>query len=199
MGGNSSTSAHVNGPKNSNNDLDVEGRGGKFLTFFLAGEEYGIEILKVHEIIGMMSITAVPRTPEFIRGVINLRGKIIPIIDLRLKLDMEATEQTDETCTIVVQAGELEIGVVVDKVSEVLDIASGDIDDAPAFGGDVRSDYILGIGKSEGRVKLLLDIDRVLTRQDMVRLASADGDDEAQGSEVEDARDIEPGTGLRAA
>lgn len=166
---------------------NADERGGKFLTFFLAGEEYGLEILKVHEIIGMMPITSVPRTPNFIRGVINLRGKVIPIVDLRLKLAMDPTDQTDETCIIVVQAGDLQIGTIVDKVSEVLDIASADIDDAPSFGGSVRSDYILGIGKSEGRVKLLLDIDKVLSMQDAEYLSSA----VAEG-EMQSAPEIEP-------
>jgi len=141
--------------------------GGKFLTFFLAGEEYGLEILKVHEIIGVMAITPVPRTPEFVRGVINLRGKIIPIVDLRAKFGMSSTDETDETCIIVVQARGMQMGIVVDKVSEVLDIASGDIDDAPSFGADVNTDYILGMGKSEGRVRLLLDIDKVLSNQEV--------------------------------
>ena len=144
--------------------------GGKFLTFFLDEEEYGIEILKVHEIIGMMSITVVPRTPTFIRGVINLRGKVIPIIDLRLKFGMEAIEQTEETCIIVVQAQSVELGIVVDRVSEVLDIASDDIDEPPSFGADVPTDYLLGIAKTEGRVKLLLNIDRVLTTNEVVTL-----------------------------
>jgi purine-binding chemotaxis protein CheW len=144
--------------------------GGKFLTFFLDEEEYGIEILKVHEIIGMMSITVVPRTPTFIRGVINLRGKVIPIIDLRLKFGMEAIEQTEETCIIVVQAQSVELGIVVDRVSEVLDIASDDIDEPPSFGADVPTDYLLGIAKTEGRVKLLLNIDRVLTTNEVVAL-----------------------------
>ncbi|MGB9589129.1 MAG: chemotaxis protein CheW [Armatimonadota bacterium] len=152
---------------------ELSNRGGKFLTFFLAGEEYGLEILKVQEIIGMMPITSVPRTPSFIKGVINLRGKIIPIVDLRLKLEMESKEQTEETCTIVVQANGVEVGLVVDKVSEVLDIAEEDIEDAPAFGSSIQSDYILGIGKSEGRVKLLLDIDKVLSLQDTHLLAKA--------------------------
>ena len=149
-----------------------EGRreGGKFLTFFLAEEEYGLEILKVREIIGMMDITPVPRTPEFICGVINLRGKVIPIIDLRLKFAMDAVERTDETCMIVVQAAGLQMGIVVDKVSEVLDIAGEDIEDAPSFGTEVNTDYILGIGKSQGKVKLLLDIDKVLSDEDAIRL-----------------------------
>jgi purine-binding chemotaxis protein CheW len=152
--------------------------GGKFLTFFLAGEEYGLEILKVHEIIGMMPITSVPRTPRFIKGVINLRGKVIPVVDLRLKLDMDSTEHTEETCIIVVQSYDLEIGVIVDKVSEVLDISGDHIEETPAFGTDVKSDYILGIGKSEGGIKLLLDIDKVLSMGEIASLSSAAEADE---------------------
>jgi purine-binding chemotaxis protein CheW len=147
--------------------------GGKFLTFFLAGEEYGIEILKVHEIIGMMLITSVPRTPQFIRGVINLRGKVIPIVDLRLKFDMESMDQTSETCIIVVHVQGVEMGIVVDRVSEVLNIGGSEIEDAPSFGADVNTDYILGIGKSQGKVKILLDIDRVLSTSDLVDIHAA--------------------------
>jgi purine-binding chemotaxis protein CheW len=141
-------------------------RGGKFLSFFLADEEYGIEILKVQEIIGMMAVTRVPRTPGFVRGVINLRGKVIPIVDLRSKFGMETVEQTDETCIIVVKTDGVEIGVVVDRVSEVLDIADKDIDDTPSFGVDLHTDFILGIGKSGAKVKILLDIDKVLSAED---------------------------------
>jgi purine-binding chemotaxis protein CheW len=144
--------------------------GGKFLTFFLAGEEYGIEILKVQEIIGMMDITTVPRTPAFIRGVINLRGKVIPIVDLRLKFGMEAVEKTDETCIIVVRASGVEMGVVVDRVSEVLDISSSNIDEVPAFGAEVDTSYLLGIAKADGRVQLLLAIDWVLSSQEVIDL-----------------------------
>ena len=146
--------------------------GGKYLTFFLGLEEYGLEILKVQEIIGLMPITSVPRTPDFVRGIINLRGKVIPILDLRLKFGMSSAEQTEETCIIVVQARGAQMGLVVDKVSEVLDIASADIEDAPFFGDAVESDFILGIGKSDGRVELLLDIDRVLSERDMAGLAA---------------------------
>lgn len=146
--------------------------GGKFLTFFLAGEEYGLEILKVHEIIGMMAITSIPRTPDYVRGVINLRGKVIPVVDLRLKFEMEYKEQTDETCIIVVRANNVQMGIIVDSVSEVMDIAGQDIDNAPSFGASVNSDYILGIGKSEGRVKLLLDIDKVLSTDDVAQMAA---------------------------
>jgi purine-binding chemotaxis protein CheW len=183
------TAATLDTPKASGavENHESQKRGGKFLTFFLAGEEYGIEILKVHEIIKMMPVTPVPRTPAFIKGVINLRGKIIPIVDLRLKLGMDTKEQTDETCTIVVQAGDLQIGIIVDKVSEVLDIAAGDIDDVPSFGGNVNSDYILGIGKTEGKVKLLLDIDKVLSMQDMQSLSSTFAGDESQMAEKVDS------------
>ncbi|HTZ19027.1 MAG TPA: chemotaxis protein CheW [Dissulfurispiraceae bacterium] len=152
--------------------------GGKFLTFFLAGEEYGIAILKVHEIIGMMPITSVPRTPVHVRGVINLRGKVIPIIDLRLKFGMPGQTQTSETCIIVVTVHGIEIGIVVDRVSEVLNISGADIEDAPSFGAEVITDYILGIGKSQGKVKILLDIDRVLSDQELNTLASSAAESE---------------------
>jgi len=137
-------------------------RGGKYLTFFLAGEEYGLEILKVQEIIGMMDITPVPRTPDHVRGVLNLRGKVIPIIDLRTKFGMPPAERTSETCIIVVEANRLQTGILVDQVSEVLNISSEQIEDPPAFGIEVRTDFILGIGKAENRVKLLLDLDKIL-------------------------------------
>ncbi len=145
-------------------------KGGKYLTFFLAGEEYGLEILKVREIIGVMPITKVPRTPSFTRGVINLRGKVIPVVDLRLKFSMETVPQTEESCIIVVKASGIDMGVIVDKVSEVLDIAGNDIEDTPSFGADVQTDYILGIGKSQGRVRILLDIDKVLSTSETISL-----------------------------
>lgn len=114
-----------------------------------------------------MPITSVPRTPQYIRGVINLRGKVIPIVDLRLKFGMESKDQTAETCIIVVHLQGADVGIVVDKVSEVLNIAGGDIEDAPSFGAEVNTEYILGIGKSQGKVKILLDIDRVLSHTDL--------------------------------
>ncbi len=140
-------------------------KGGKFLTFFLEKEEYGIEILKVQEIIGVMPITNVPKMPPYVKGVINLRGRIIPIIDLRLKLTMPEAPHTEETCFIVVKSRNIFIGIVVDKVSEVLDIADRDIENPPALGSN--TDYILGIGKSSDRVKLLLDIDKVLNDEEV--------------------------------
>ena len=145
-------------------------RAGKYLMFFLASEEYGLPILTVHEIIGMMPITRVPRTPHFIRGVINLRGKVIPIIDLRAKFGMDVVEQSPKACIVVVQLRNVQVGLVVDKVSEVVDITDGDIEDAPAFGADLDTDYLLGIAKSNGRVKLLLDIDHVLSLHEVREL-----------------------------
>lgn len=150
-------------------------RAGKYLTFFLGGEEYGLEILKVREIIGIMDITAVPRTPSFVKGVINLRGKVIPVVDLRAKFNMETAARTEETCIIVVDVGDVEMGVMVDKVSEVLNIAAENIEDAPSFGVDVDTNFILGMGKSNGKVTILLDISRVLTGQDLASLAAASG------------------------
>ena len=146
-------------------------REGKYLTFTLAEEEYGIGILKIKEIIGMMPITSVPQTPEFVKGVINLRGKVIPVIDLRLRFGMGKIDYTERTCIIVVeievQAGTVMIGIVVDSVSEVLNIKSDDIEDSPTFGTKLNTDYILGMAKMEGGVKILLDIDRVLSSEEV--------------------------------
>jgi len=142
-------------------------REGKYLTFALADEEYGISILKVKEIIGMMPITTVPQTPAFVKGVINLRGKVIPVVDLRLKFGMSATEYTERTCIIVVEilgeTGTLQIGNVVDAVSEVLNIRGEDVEETPSFGSTLNTSYILGMAKIDGGVKILLDIDQVLT------------------------------------
>ena len=149
----------------------------KYLTFVMAGEEYGIGILKIKEIIGMMAITTVPQTPEFVKGVINLRGKVIPVMDLRLRFGMEAIDYTERTCIIVVEiegtAGTVQIGIVVDSVSEVLNIKGEDIEETPTFGTKLRTDYILGMAKMEGGVKILLDIDQVLSDQEIADLENA--------------------------
>lgn len=140
---------------------------GKYLTFSLENEEYGIGILKIKEIIGMMPITPVPRTPEFVKGVINLRGKVIPVMDLRLKFSMSEIPYSDRTCIIVVEIESNEstilIGIVVDGVSEVLNIKEDEIEETPTFGTKLETSYILGMAKMEGGVKILLDIDQVLT------------------------------------
>ena len=145
----------------------VEDRAGKYLTFELGGEVYGLEILKVQEIIGIMTVTRVPRTPDFVRGVINLRGKVIPVVDLRIKFGLEAKDDTEKTCIIVVQVkqkdSEVTMGIIVDEVSEVLDIAAAQIEAAPEFGADIQANFILGMGKVDKKVVMLLDVDRVLT------------------------------------
>jgi len=140
---------------------------GKYLTFSLKNEEYGIGILKVKEIIGMMPITPVPRTPEFVKGVVNLRGKVIPVAELRAKFNMESIPYNDRTCIIVVEIDSesetLLIGIVVDSVSEVLNITPGEIEAPPTFGTKLNTDYILGMAKTEKGVKILLNIDQVLS------------------------------------
>ena len=155
----------------------LAGLAGKYLTFKLDVEEFGLEILKVQEIIKMMEITRVPRTPAFVRGVINLRGKVIPVVDLRLKFDMEARGGTDKTCIIVVTVkrvgGAVVMGIIVDEVSEVLDVAGESIEPPPAFGGAVDTSFILGMGKIGERVVTLMDVDRVLSGEDVAAVAAA--------------------------
>lgn len=146
-------------------------REGKYLTFNLAGEEYGIGILKVKEIIGIMPITVVPQTPSYIKGVVNLRGKVIPVVDLRLKFSMEAAEFTERTCIIVVEITAnnrtILMGIVVDSVSEVLNIKAADIEETPSFGTRLNTEYILGMAKSGDSIKILLDIDKILSVEEL--------------------------------
>jgi purine-binding chemotaxis protein CheW len=144
----------------------VKGREGKYLTFSLSGEEYGIGILKVKEIIGMMSITRIPQTPAYVKGVINLRGKVIPVIDLRSKFGLDAGEYTERTCVVVVEVsrdeGHVLIGSIVDSVSEVLNIREMEIEETPDFGTSLDTRFILGMAKVGSGIKILLDIDKVL-------------------------------------
>jgi purine-binding chemotaxis protein CheW len=153
-----------------NQSINVDSRAGKYLTFFLANEEYGVEILKVQEIIGRMPITPVPLTSRYIRGVINLRGKIHPIMDLKIKFGMGQSQIKDETCIIVIKTASLMMGILVDKVSEVVNVASDDIENTPSFGADVTPEYFLGVGKTGGRIRLLLDIEKVITALDVINL-----------------------------
>jgi len=149
---------------------------GKYLSFVLGREEYGVEILKVQEIIGIMDVTRVPRTPGFVRGVINLRGRVIPVVNLRGKFMMPSTEDTEKTCIIVVQvsSGDLTVtmGVIVDEVSEVLSFQQEQIEAAPSFGGGMdEADYITGMGKLGKKVVILLDADRVLKGEELEAMA----------------------------
>jgi purine-binding chemotaxis protein CheW len=159
-------------------------KGGKYLTFALGREEYGLEILKVREIIGYMDITAVPRTPAYVKGVINLRGQVISVVDLRAKFAMEAAAKTEETCIIVVEIKQggrkLSTGIIVDRVSEVLNIAGENIEEPPTFGTAVDTAFILGMGKIGQSVKILLDIDKVLSSDETARLAEINGSAEGQ-------------------
>ncbi|MFZ5584316.1 MAG: chemotaxis protein CheW [Thermodesulfobacteriota bacterium] len=148
---------------------------GKFLTFLLAKEQYGIAILKVREIIGLVPITPIPRTPDFVKGVANLRGKVIPVLDLRQKFGLDAAPYDERTCIIVVEAadggGASLLGLVVDGVNEVANIRADEVEPAPSFGLAVDTSFILGMAKSGGDVKILLDSDQVLSQDEMAQLA----------------------------
>ena len=164
--------------KTMNQAMDfMKDKEGKYLTFSLGREEYGIAILKVREIIGMMSITAMPKTPDYMKGVINLRGQIIPVVSLRTKFSMEETGYTDRTCIIVVEvegsSGPIQVGLVVDSVSEVLNIKAEEIEESPSFTAAGGTNFILGIAKSANGVKILLDIDRVVDSGDLICLTEA--------------------------
>jgi purine-binding chemotaxis protein CheW len=170
-------SAHVT-PLETNVPLSLSAdkNSGKYLIFQLASEEFGIKVLKVREIMGVQEITAVPQTPAFVKGVINLRGKVIPVVDLRLKFGIPELEYTQRTCIIVVQtekeSGVVLMGIVVDGVVEVLNLAGNDIEDTPDFGDGADASYLLGMAKVKGRVKILLDIDQVLAGHELVGLSA---------------------------
>jgi purine-binding chemotaxis protein CheW len=148
---------------------------GKYLTFALQRESYGIEVLKVREIIRLIEITAVPRMPSYVRGVINLRGRIIPVMDLRLRFGFPEAKNTEQTCIVVVQVRlpdgkATQMGLVVDGVEEVANIAAADIEETPDFGGTISTDYIVGMAKIKGAVKTLLDIDKVVGAETAARI-----------------------------
>lgn len=149
----------------------LEQLAGKHLTFELGSETYGIEILKVQEIIGIMSITNVPKTPDYVRGVINLRGKVIPVVELRRKFRLPAVADTERTCIIVVQVQgadtAITMGILVDEVSEVVDIAEEQLEPPPTFGNHVNTEFIRAMGKVGDGVVILLDVDKVLTLREL--------------------------------
>ena len=148
----------------------------KYLTFHLAGEDYGIEILYVTEIIGIQNITEVPDLPAFIRGVINLRGKVIPIMDIRARFGLPDREYDDRTCIIVVNIDGTEVGLVVDEVSEVADIPAANVEPPPRTGKSAGGQYIQGMGKIDKAVKILLDVNELLFNDEM-RALTADQDE----------------------
>ena len=149
---------------------------GKYLTFRLSTESYGILVLKIREIIRLQAITPVPQMPPYIKGVLNLRGKIIPVIDLRIKFGLSNITDTDHTCIIVVKIASasstnFQMGLIVDAVEEVLNVGASEIEAAPDFGAALDTSFILGLAKIKGSVKTLLDIDRVLTEETLSSLA----------------------------
>lgn len=172
----------------------VRNKAGKYLTFALGSEEYGLEILKVREIIGYVEVTRIPQTPGYVQGVINLRGQVIPVVDLRAKFGMESVERTEATCIIVVEISRaddaISTGVVVDRVQEVLDIAGEQIEDPPSFGSSVDTDFILGMGKIGESVKILLDIDKVLGEADLSGFAG--GFNSETVDEATDIKEVTP-------
>jgi len=146
-------------------------RAGKYLVFQLGREEFGIRVLKVREIMGVQDITAVPQQPAHVKGVINLRGKVIPVVDLRLKFGLPSVEYSQRTCIIVVQlrggVNSILTGIVVDSVAEVLNLAAADIEDTPDFGHGEATPHLLGMAKVKAKVKILLDIDEVMNSQEL--------------------------------
>lgn len=150
-------------------------RAGKYLDFELGNEIYGVELCKVKEIIGMMRVTHVPNTPNYVRGVINLRGKVIPVLDLRTKFGMESKEDSERTCIVVIQVSEGDrlviTGIIVDEVSEVVDINASQMEPPPNLGAGVNTEIILGVGKIGQKVVLLLDIEKVIATTESIKIA----------------------------
>jgi purine-binding chemotaxis protein CheW len=149
-------------------------RGGKYLIFSLADEEFGVKVLKIKEIMGMQEITAVPNTAPYVKGVINLRGQVIPVVDLRMKFSLPTCDYTHRTCIVVVttqgKAGDRLVGAIADGVAEVLTLSDEEIEDTPDFGSGAPAPYLLGMAKVKGTVKILLDIDQVLGEQEAIEL-----------------------------
>ncbi len=152
-------------------EMDEDTQKDRFLTFSLGKESYGIEIKYVTEIIGIQAITEIPELPEYVKGIINLRGKIIPAMDVRLRFRKESREYNDRTCIVVVDISDVSIGLIVDSVSEVLTIPEQDIVDPPSMSNGFSNRYIKMIGKVGNEVKLLLDCDKLLTDDELEALS----------------------------
>jgi len=154
-------------------DMEEDTQKGRYLTFSLGDESYGIEIKYVTEIIGIQTITVIPELPEYVKGVINLRGKIIPVMDVRLRFKKEPREYNDRTCVIVVDINDISIGLIVDSVAEVLTIPEEDIVEPPKMNRSFSNRYIKNIGKVGNSVKLLLDCEKLLTEDELEDLSEA--------------------------
>lgn len=153
-------------------DPAEDARTGVYLVFGLGETDYAVEVGRVREIIGLLPITRVPRLPDSVRGVINLRGKVIPVVDLRVRFGLEAVDHGQRTCIIVLQAAGGEFGVVVDRVIEVTHIAAADIEETPRFGAAIDTDYLLGVANSGQRVRLLIDMDRAVSHEELAQQAA---------------------------
>src|SRR5690349_11257998 len=166
----------MNHPQTSNSFADVASSmlAGKYLTFKIGAEEYGLEIMKVQEIIGLLPITHVPRVPDYVRGIVNLRGRIVPTVDVRKKFGMPVVADTTKSCIIVVEVesgkGRLSVGLIVDEVAEVVHIDANHTDHVSHFAGNLPMQYILGVGVVNESVKMLLDIDKVMTFEEVKSL-----------------------------
>ena len=175
---------------------DVRAGAGKYLTFDLAAEHYGLEIMRVQEIVGMMPVTRVPRLPAFVAGVVNLRGRVIPVVDLRLAFGLPGVEVTDRTCIIVVSVvreggSSAVMGVIVDEVSDVANLTADAIEDTPEFASEVDTSFIKGVGRIEDRVLLLLDIDRALSGGEMDAIQEAANSQKPSDGPIEGASTTE--------
>ncbi len=169
-----------------NNDIanikansSIEDLSGKYLTFMLGEEEYGVPILKAQEIISMINMTRIPKTPDYVKGVINLRGSIIPVIDMRLKLGFEEQEYNERTCTVVGRVNfsnntTVTMGMIVDIVHEVVDISQENIDKNPMLGGAVDASFMLGIGHFNEKIVMLLDIDKIFSEDEMIQAVESE-------------------------
>lgn len=159
----------------------VRAKPGKYLVIRLAEESYGIGIFHVREIIGLPAITPVPRTPVFIKGVINLRGKIIPVVDLRTKFCMTQKDASRDTCIVIVDvtaaSGRLWMGIIVDAVRDVANFAAGDLEEVPSFGVRVDTSFLLGLGRQKDGMTLLLDIEKVLSHEELIAVKTTTEED----------------------
>lgn len=148
-------------PTSADSDSD------KYITFSLDDEEYGVEVLKVHEIIGYRQFTKVPNVPPFVKGALNLRGLVVPVVDLRLKLNMEPRQYDSVTVVLIMEVQQQIVGIVVDAVSEVVTLNNEDMQQTPDFTSGVQVDFIKGVGRKDGQLLIILDIDRVLSSREL--------------------------------
>ena len=148
----------------------IQSKKGRYLTFFLDTEQYGIEIDKIKEIIAMMNVTSVPKTPDYMRGVINLRGSIIPVVDTRARFDMSSRDEDMHTAIIIVEIEKVNIGFIVDRVEEVSSIDESDLKEAPKFGSQVETDFIRNVAQVEQNVVMILDVLKLFEADELLSL-----------------------------